>query len=265
MTATAIGVSFLALVVVALWLSRRRAVARLRTVEAAHASASRQLEELQTAFHRFAPQDVVEDILERGISPRGERRNVTVLFADLVGFTSLSESTEPEVVVSVLNGYFQAMTEVISLHKGHVGKFLGDGLLATFGAPEPNPWQEQDAVRAALEMRRALVRYNEDLVERGRDPLSLAIGIHAGPVVAGLIGTSELLEYTVIGDVVNTAARIEGLTRRLGADILVSESVRTRLDARFHVREMSATQVKGKSEPVTTWAVDAFSDTLADH
>ena len=244
-------------------LAWRQATSRLRTTEAAYIAAAKQLELLQVAFHRFAPQDVVEDIIHRGISTRGERRDVTVLFADLVGFTSLSESLEPEAVVQVLNGYFQEMTRAISAHNGHVGKFIGDGILATFGAPEPNPWQAQDAVRAALAMRGALTAYNDRLREQGRPELVIGIGIHSGQVVAGLLGSSELMEYTVIGDVVNTASRIEGLTRRLGEPILVSEHVQKQLDERFRLREMPATEVKGKSKPLVTWAVEAFDDPTA--
>jgi adenylate cyclase len=238
----------------------RQAEGRARAAESAYRAASKQLEQLQVAFHRFAPQDVVEDIIARGISVRGERRDVTVLFADLVGFTGLSESLEPETVVQVLNGYFQRMTHVISEHNGHVGKFIGDGILATFGAPEPNPWQAQDAVRAALAMERSLAEYNQHLREQGRPALVLGVGIHCGPVVAGLLGSSELLEYTVIGDVVNTASRIESLTRKLGVTILISEQVREQLDARFRLREMEPSEVKGKSKPLCTWAVDSVED-----
>jgi adenylate cyclase len=238
----------------------RRSERRAQAAHAAYRAASKQLEQLQVAFHRFAPQDVVEDIIARGISARGERRDVTVLFADLVGFTSLSESLEPETVVQVLNGYFQRMTRVISSHNGHVGKFIGDGILATFGAPEPNPWQAQDAVRAALAMDRALAEYNLDLQRQGHPALELGVGIHCGPVVAGLLGSSELMEYTVIGDVVNTASRIESLTRKLEATILISDSVRKQLDSRFHLREMAPSEVKGKSKALATWAVDSIAD-----
>lgn len=241
----------------------RRTKQRLKMSRRAYSAASKQLEQLQNAFHRFAPQDVVEDIIQRGVSTRGERREVTVLFADLVGFTALSESLEPETVVQVLNGYFQRMTSAISAHNGHVGKFIGDGIMATFGAPEPNPWQAQDAVRAALAMRAALAAYNERLVEQGQPELVLGIGIHRGPVVAGLLGSSELMEYTVIGDVVNTASRIEGLTRRHDTDILISEGVRAALDERFELREMPALDVKGKAKPIATWSVVAFDDVSA--
>ncbi len=159
-----------ALVVVALafaaaWWRRARAFRRLSD---AFDSAAVELEHLQRAFHRFVPPDVVEGIIQRGVQNSGERRPVTVLFADLVGFTALSERTEPEVVVRLLNGYFQAMASAIAEHGGYVAKFMGDGILALFGAPERNPWQARDAVDAALAMRAAMARYNAELAATRR-------------------------------------------------------------------------------------------------
>lgn len=234
---------------------RREAAARRRLTVSLE-SAAVQLEHLQRAFHRFAPRDVVEGIIQRGVHTSGERRQATVLFADLVGFTALSERTPPETVVRLLNGYFQAMADAIAEHNGYVSKLMGDGLLALFGAPEPDPWHALDAVEAALAMRAAMDRYNVALATEGFPPLRLSIGVHSGPVVAGILGSAELVEYTVIGDVVNTAARIEALTRRLDADVLISAEVRAALDGRFALREMAPAEVKGKAEPIVTYAVD---------
>lgn len=128
----------------------RATLTEKRRLALAWGRASQQLETLQQAFHRFTPQDVVEDIIRSGVSTRGERLEATILFADLVGFTAMSERMEPEVVVRVLNGYFQRMTQAISSNKGHVGKFIGDGILAMFGAPEPNPWHPQDAAPSQI-------------------------------------------------------------------------------------------------------------------
>jgi class 3 adenylate cyclase len=243
----------LALALALAW--RREATAR-RRLSGALDNAASQLEHLQRAFHRFAPPDVVESIIQRGVHTSGERRQVTVLFADLVGFTALSEHTPPETVVRLLNGYFQAMANAIAEHNGYVSKFMGDGLLALFGAPEPDPWHALDAVEAALAMRAAMERYNAALATEGFPTLRLSVGVHSGPVVAGILGSADLVEYTVIGDVVNTAARIEALTRRLDADVLISGEVRAALDDRFALREMSPAEVKGKSEPIVTYAVD---------
>jgi len=219
--------------------------------------ASHQLEHLQNAFHRFAPQEVVEDIIRKGVSVRGERREVTVMFADLVGFTALSERTEPEALVQILNGYFEAMSRAITANRGHVSKFIGDGILALFGAPDPNPWQAIDGVAAAVAMRTALAAYNETLAGKGLPPLGIGIGLHIGPVIAGVVGSHDLIEYTVIGDTVNTAARIESLTRKAGTSVLISDAVKQRLDGRWNLRECEPMAVKGKTEPVLTWAVEA--------
>jgi len=218
--------------------------------------ASHQLEHLQTAFHRFAPQEVVEDIIRKGVSVRGERREVTVMFADLVGFTAMSEQMDPAALVQVLNGYFEAMSRAITANRGHVSKFIGDGILALFGAPDPNPWQAIDAVAAAVAMRSALAGYNATLEGKGLPRLGIGIGLHIGPVIAGVVGSRDLIEYTVIGDTVNTAARIESLTRKAGTAILLSDAVTLRLDQRWPLRACEPMTVKGKTEPVLTWALD---------
>jgi class 3 adenylate cyclase len=236
------------------WRAARRATATRARLEAA----ARELEALQHAFGRFAPAAVVEDVIAQGLSPRSESKEVTVLFADLQGFTALAERLEPARLVAVLNGYFEAMSREIGAHRGHLAKFLGDGLLALFGALEPDPWQAHDAVRAALAMRRALAEYNATLARDGVPPLVVGIGIHRGSVVAGVIGTAGLLEYGVIGRTVNLASRVEKLTRVQGADILVTDAVRDALDPRVRLRPMPAVEVKGIPAPLVTYAVDAW-------
>ncbi len=221
------------------------------------ARATADLERLQTAFSRFAPEEVVEQIAARGVAPEAQEREVTVLFADLKGFTALSAGLKPAVVVELLNGYFRVMSEAIVAHQGHVAKFVGDGLMALFGALQHNPWQARDAVEAALAMREALVRYNAATAERGLPPLEFGVGIHRGVAVAGVIGSREWMEYTVIGDTVNVASRVERLTRVHGTDLLVTEEVRAALDGRFRLRAMPPVPVRGKSEPIRTYAVEA--------
>jgi adenylate cyclase len=241
----------------ALWRRSRREAARL---ERALDGSARNLEDLQQSFHQFVPPAVVEDVIRTGASTRGERLDVTILFADLVGFTAMSEKIDPETLVRILNGYFEAMSRAIATHRGHVSKFIGDGILALFGAPERNPWQAIDATLAALAMRDALAVYNRDLASRGLPELGIGIGVHTGPVVAGVIGSRELVEYTVIGDTVNTASRIEGLTRKAGVPILISDAVRAKLDHRFRVTEREPMAVKGKTEPVRTFSVEGAAD-----
>jgi class 3 adenylate cyclase len=222
-------------------------------------SAAGELQRLQTAFGRFAPQRVVEGILARGAPSDAERREVTVLFADLVGFTPLSEALDPELLVRVLNDYFARMSAVISDHRGHVAKFIGDGLMALFGALEPNPWQANDAVHAALAMQRTLVEYNAHLRAQRGPELRVGIGIHRGPVIAGVIGSTELLEFTVIGRTVNLAARVERLTRTFDTGILVTAALAQTLDPRFVLEALPARAVRGVAEPVQPYAVRGFT------
>lgn len=215
-----------------------------------------ELARLEQALHRFTAAPLVEDVIARGAPSGGQRRTVTVMFADLQGFTSLSTQLEAEVMVRVLNGYFQAMSAAIGQHEGYVSKFMGDGLMAFFGGIEHNPWQARDGVLAALAMRRALVAYNADLATQNLPQLKFGIGLHAGEVVIGALGSDRLMEYTVIGDVVNVAARVESLTRKHQTDILITKEIQQHLDERFVLRACEPEIVKGKSEPIATWAVE---------
>lgn len=214
-----------------------------------------ELERLQRTFGRFAPAALVERIVQGGMQETGDRREVTVMFTDICGFTQATERLDPAVVIDMLNGYFSEMSGVIRSHHGHVTRLMGDGIMSVFGALEPNPWHTQDAVEAALGMREALKRYNEKLRGRGLPALRFGTGIHCGPVVAGLVGSQELLEFTVMGDVVNVASRLEDLTRQFAVDILVTEEVRSRLGDHFGVSRMPPCPIKGKSEPIVTWKV----------
>jgi class 3 adenylate cyclase len=232
---------------------------QLRQLERVLDDTHGRLERLQLHFARFAPDDVVEQLTEAAPALRASRRTVTVLFADLKGFTALSDRLDPEQMLPILNGYFQAMTGPIVEHHGRVTELIGDGLLALFGALAPNPWQTRDAVLAALAMRDALKRYNQTLAERGMPTLEIGIGIHRGEVLAGVMGNDELSKFGVVGDAINVASRVEQLTRELDVDLLVTDAVRKDLDRRFRVRAMPPAAVKGKPEPILTYFVEGMS------
>jgi adenylate cyclase len=232
--------------------------AHRRRIAALHArleTAAADLQSLQQACARLAPAGVVERLIAEGAEPRAERKVVTALFADLVGYTALSEKLEPPELARVLNGYFQRMSDAIHDHRGHVATFIGDGILAYFGALQSNPWQCDDAVRAALAMRAAMRDYNEELDAQSLPRLAVGIGIHRGPGLAGLVGSRERMEYAFVGRTVNLAARVQALTRTHRVDILVTEALREHLDARFVLLPMPPTPVKGIAEPVVTYAV----------
>ncbi len=252
---TLLAVIALTAIAAALWLAaeRRRLRRRLN-------AASAELQRLQNDFGRFAPSTVVDRIAARGRPSEAERRDVTVLFADLVGFTALGERLPPEALVAVLNGYFGRMSRVIEDHRGHVAKFIGDGLMALFGALEPNPWQANDAAHAALAMQRTLADYNLELARNGGPSLRCGIGLHGGPAVAGVLGSHALMEFTVIGGTVNLAARVERLTRTHDVGILVTDAIRTRLDPRFQLDPMPAANVRGITAPVATWELRGFQE-----
>jgi adenylate cyclase len=259
-TAAAWGVAAaLGVAVAALALALVRARHHVRRLRERLDTASAELERLQHAFARFAPPTVVEEVIARGVSTRGERKEVTVLFADLVGFTPITERVDPATLVRILNGYFERMSRAISEHQGHISTLIGDGILALFGAVEPNPWQSNDALHAALGMRAALADYNRELAAEGLPPLALGVGLHRGVGVAGLVGSQDLVQFTVVGSTVNVAARVQDLTRVHRVDILATDSVRAAVDPRFALRALAPAALRGIAEPVQIWAVEDFA------
>ncbi len=223
-------------------------------------AAARDLEHLQNACARLAPAGVVQSLVADGIQPdagpTAERKSVTALFVDLVGFTAMSDRLEPEILLRIINGYYQCISEAVDEHRGHVGSFVGDGIVAYFGAIRPNPWQCDDAVHAALAMRASIRAYNAELAREGLPPIAIGIGIDHGPGLAGLLGSDARREYAFIGRPVNLAARLQTLTRTHRVDILVSEALRAKLDPGFILTPMPAAAVKGFAEPVLTHAVE---------
>lgn len=230
---------------------------RNRTLRAQLEAAAVELQQLQQSCARFAPANVIDRVVTDGLESAAERKEVTALFADIVGYTALSERLEPPLLARVLNGYYQRMCDAIVANRGHVSTFLGDGILAYFGAFEPNPWQSDDALRAALAMRGALAGYNAELSAQGLPALAIGIGLHRGVVLAGLVGSRERMEYACVGRAVNVAARVQALTREHGVDLLLTEAVRARLDPAFAVRALPAAPVKGIAEPIVTYSVGA--------
>lgn len=246
-----LGSVIVALIFIA-WRSSMQSKRLVKRLEAA----SFELQSLQVAFSRFAPDEVIERIISEGVTDYGEKKAVTVLFSDLVGFTALSESLEPNVLVRILNGYFEHMSQAISENGGYVSTFIGDGILAFFGATDPNPWQADDSVRAALAMRMALVGYNLELKSQGLPTLSLGIGLHRGTGVVGLVGSKTLKEFAFVGRAVNVAARIQGLTRDFGTDIIVSDRLKEVIAPTFDTTALPDTAVKGVAEPLRIHALN---------
>ncbi|HUP91830.1 MAG TPA: adenylate/guanylate cyclase domain-containing protein [Solimonas sp.] len=255
--AWALVLALAALVVIALGWRRQRGVSG--ALRAQLDALSRELERLQRACARLAPAGLVQQIASGDAEAGAERKVVTALFADLMGYTALSEKLDAPVLARVLNGYFERVADAVVDHRGHVSTFLGDGVLAYFGALEPNPWQCNDAAHAALAIRAAIAAYSRELVAEGLPPIGVGVGIHRGPGLAGLLGSRDRREYMVIGRTVNLAARVQALTREHRVDLLLTDEVREELDARFALQPMPARAVKGIAEPVVTYALQEFA------
>ena len=216
------------------------------------------LEKLRTrrTLERYVSKNLVKEVLENPdsyySSLRGVRVPATVLFSDLIGFTTLSEKADPEALVSQLNEYLSRMTSVVFSNGGTLDKFIGDAIMAVWGNVR-SFGMAQDAkncARAALAMRCELKKLNQKWREEGRMGLGMGIGINQGEVVVGNIGSHERMDPTVIGDSVNLASRLEGLTRIYGVDILVGASAAELTRDEVHLRSVARVQVKGKSKPV---------------
>lgn len=203
---------------------------------------------------RFLPAGVVERVLAGEIKLGGVSQDVTTLFADIRGFTPLSERTSPEAVVDILNEHFGLMTEAILGNGGTLDKYIGDSVMALFGAPDSDPVNDPvHAVAAAIEMQRAMGKVNAKLSQRNLPTISIGVGIHSGRVVVGEIGSERQMNYTAIGDAVNLAARLE--SNAAPGQILLSADTAERLHDGFLLNALPPIRVKGKAEPVPVFEV----------
>ncbi len=213
---------------------------------------SREKRWLRQAFGQYISESLVESIIanpER-LQLGGEEVEATVLFSDLVGFTSMAENTAPKELISLLNEYFSTMTEIILERKGTVDKFIGDAIMAFWGAPLPIADHATLACEAALEMLAAMRLLQKSWETRGLPSISIRIGLHTGPVVAGNVGSKKHFNYTVMGDTVNLAARLERANKVYGTEIMISDTTYRRLGNTFLVRELDLVQVHGRAQPV---------------
>ena len=202
-------------------------------------------------FKRFLDPRVVSSLVAQGATPHslsGQAREITMLFSDIRGFTTLSEKRSPEQIVSLLNRYFSQQVEIIFRHGGTLDKFIGDAIMAFWGAPQDDPQHAAHAVAAALEMEQCLLRFKDELGGDEKE-FDVGIGIHSGQAVVGFIGSDERMDYTAIGDTVNLASRIEGLTKGV-ARILVSGDTAALCRDQFDFTPTGSYKVKGRAQEV---------------
>jgi len=216
---------------------------------AEHLRERRARREAVTMFSRFVNPHVVKQLIERGgIEGAGQSREVTLLFSDIRGFTTLSETRKPEEVVALLNRYFSMQVDVVFRHGGSLDKFIGDCIMALWGAPLDDREHARRAVACALDMADTLRQFREEL--GASVAFDVGIGIHSGPAVVGLIGSEKRREYTAIGDTVNLASRIEGLTKDAQRRILVSRDTMERCGDAFDFVSCGSYKVKGRAQGV---------------
>lgn len=213
---------------------------------------------LMDSFSKFTNKVIAEKATKGELVLGGEHKEATVFFSDIRSFTEMSEAMSPEEVVSFLNDYFTRMVDCVNKTNGIVDKFIGDAVMAVWGAATTNGSPEADAwaaVKAALMMRIALYHFNQNQIKKGKKPIKIGCGINSGPIVAGQIGSEDHINYTVIGDTVNLASRTEALNKPFATDILITENTYKLIKNKVIVEKMKPVSVKGKAEPIQMYAV----------
>jgi len=221
---------------------------------------------LKSTMYRYMSQEVAEQLLKSGEARLGgDRKDVSILFSDIRSFTTIAESMEAEELVTMLNEYFESMVDAVFQHKGTLDKYIGDAIMAVFGAPlalEDHAWR---AVQTGIEMRHRLEVFNRDRQSQSKLPITIGIGINSGPVISGNIGCSKRMEFTAIGDGVNLGSRLEGATKQYGCDIVISETTYQPCADLVWARELDRIRVKGKTEPVGIYDLIALrAESLSD-
>ena len=201
---------------------------------------------LRDTFGKYVNPEVARLALEGALKLGGEKKNVSILLSDIRSFTALSEKLPPEKIVKLLNSFFDVMVEAIVSFGGNIDKYIGDAILASFGVPLDLPKHPLYACRAALEMQKKLKEFNKKESTNNR----MGIAVHTGEVIAGNIGSSKKMEYTSIGDTVNTAARLEPLNKKYGTDIIISETTYEQINSKMEAEFLGEETLRGKAEPL---------------
>lgn len=212
-------------------------------------------EKVKDALGRFVNKEIAEMVLKHELTLGGERKMCAIFFSDIRSFTSISEKLQPEEVVEFLNEYMTEMVHCVNETHGIVDKFIGDAIMATWGAAKTSDRDAENAVNGALMMREALIKFNQGRGGKKKPIIQIGCGLNFGPVIAGQIGSEQRLEYTVIGDAVNLASRVEALNKPFGTDILITQNLLDHVSEIFNVEKMQSIKVKGKEKPQVIYAV----------
>jgi class 3 adenylate cyclase len=226
----------------------RDEISRLGTALNEMVAGLQERERVKEVFGRYVTTQVSQELLKGEIDLGGHRKRVTMLFSDIRNFTTMSEAMSPEEVVGFLNDYFTEMVEAVFEQQGVLDKFIGDGMMAVFGSLEDQPDHPRRAVRAALRMKALLAKINGERAVLGQAPIAIGIGIHTDDVIVGNIGSRKRLEYTAIGDGVNTCARVESMNKEFGTTILITETTLAEVKDEFECRPLPAAPLKGKTK-----------------
>ncbi|HEY9639224.1 MAG TPA: adenylate/guanylate cyclase domain-containing protein [Coleofasciculaceae cyanobacterium] len=214
---------------------------------------------LKSTLYRYMTQDLAEQLISSGDTELGgARKEVTVLFSDIRGYTSLTESMEAEEVVALLNAYFETMVDAVFTYKGTLDKYIGDAIMAVYGTPMPIQDHAWMAVQTAVEMRQRLAKFNENRAKQHQ--IKIGIGINSDSVISGNIGSSRRMEFTAIGDGVNLGSRLEGASKQYGCNIVISDSTYDPCRDRIWARELDYIRVKGKTKPVSIYELVGLCD-----
>ncbi|EMN58355.1 guanylate cyclase [Leptospira borgpetersenii] len=212
-------------------------------------------EKVKDALGRFVNKEIAEMVLKHELTLGGERKMCAIFFSDIRSFTSISEKLQPEEVVEFLNEYMTEMVHCVNETHGIVDKFIGDAIMATWGAAKTSDKDAENAINGSLMMREALLKFNQGRGGEKKPIIQIGCGLNYGPVIAGQIGSEQRLEYTVIGDAVNLASRVEALNKPFGTDILITQNLLDHVPDIFNVEKMQSIKVKGKEEPQVIYAV----------
>ena len=219
---------------------------------------------LKSTMYRYMTQEVAEQLLARGddFKMGGDRKEVSVLFSDIRSYTTLTESMQAEEVVQMLNEYFELMVEAVFQHKGTLDKYIGDAIMAVFGAFVPLEDHALMATKTALEMRYRLAQFNENRREHNLPEIRIGIGINSDVVISGNIGSSQRMELTSIGDGVNLGSRLESASKQYGCDIIISEYTFAKCNSEVYCRELDYIRVKGKTQPVSIFELVCMTNNI---